>query len=277
MKHLRTYQNTNEILEDASNIPNESLVVGDEQLHIINDNTYIPAKYIQMNRGSENFIRTKYHANKNTNVKIIFESVAEDLQSWGWILGGGSYNIYLNTSHTGSHLGVYAQPMAYDSTSYTYKEDDLGITSSNKETLIPQEILHRKFIVTMNNLSIKIERYNTEGTEIDKVWVTNENDIMEYDNSNSLTESYRTPYSTIYLWVMHQYYNFSESTDGGVSIYGYARDARIYYCKFWEGTETKREYIPVYNTELQKYGLLETVSNTFEEGYYPNNLFVGEI
>lgn len=274
MKYLRRYD-TEELTSletEYSTLPTKFITYSSnfQKSTLVRNKRYIPAEYVEMKRGKENYIKTRYRANKDTNVRIVFESTNDNLDSWGWIFAGGTFNCLLNLSLTDATLAVSSTTKTYNSPYYTdlATASSLGITSSNRTEKLPQEILHRKFDLTINNRSIILHRYNLQGTAIDRTW-TATNSLTwnnEADYQNAISQSTEmTPYATIYLFVCHRWHN-PNSDDGGSSIYGYARDARIYYFKAWEGTETMREYIPIYDIVDKKYGFHETVSDTYTFG-----------
>lgn len=275
MRYLRRYdaEELTSLETEYSTLPTKFITYSSnfQTSTLVRNKRYVPAEYVHMLPSKENFIKTRYRANKNTNVRIIFESSNTDVDRWGWIFGGGDYCCMINMNNTAATLGISVVTRTYDSPYYTeFKSaDSLGITTSNRVEKLTDEIVNRKFDLTMNNRSVILHRYNSSGTAIDRTWtMTN---TMEWDNVANTqgaingTITWSTPYATLYLFVNHKEWH-NNLDDGGTGIYGYARYGKIYYCKFWEGTETMREYIPIYDIVDHKYGFHETVSDTYTFG-----------
>lgn len=275
MKYLRRYD-TEELTSletEYSTLPTKFIAYSSnfQKSTLVRNKRYIPAEYVEMVPNQENFIITRYRANKNTNVRIIFETVNDNANRWGWIFGGGDYCCMINLNNTSATLGVSVITKTYDSPHYTeFKSaNSLGITSTNRVEKLTNEIINRKFDLTMNNRSIILHRYNLEGTAIDRTWTATNtltwNNETHYQDIMQSKNTWSTPYATLYLFVNHKDWN-NNLDDGGTYIYGYTREARIYYFKAWEGTETMREYIPIYDIVDKKYGFHETVSDTYTFG-----------
>lgn len=174
MKYLRRYdfEELTSLETEYSTLPTKFITYSSnfQKSTLVRNKRYIPAEYVEMKRGQENYIKTRYRANKNTNVRIIFESTNDNLDSWGWIFAGGSFNCLLNLSLLAATLAVSSTTKTYDSPYYSELNTatSLGITSENRSEKLPQEILHRKFDLTINNQSIILHRYNSSGTAIDR-------------------------------------------------------------------------------------------------------------
>lgn len=276
MKYLRRYdsEELTSLETEYSTLPTKFITYSSnfQKSTLVRNKRYIPAEYVEMKRGQENYIKTGYRANKNTNVRIIFDLYDGDNTNGGWILGAGSFEIFINTGgYNQAHYGIRAATNVYDSPLFCNTEDDLGIDSTNLNEKNQEEIFDHKFEVILNNQSIEIKRYSVDGSQILNTW--RHADISVWDNETDTETAlnasdyyyYNTPYATIYLFVNHRGWN-NNKEDGGSYIYGYTRNARIYYCKFWEGTETMREYIPIYDIVDKKYGFHETVSDTYTFG-----------
>lgn len=123
--------------------------------------------------------------------------------------------------------------------------------------------------------------FGGSATEYNRIyfWVTpyNGSSSVRYIINNDYNQIQKLEItSSLFVWGSNSNYKQTPNSDSNINLclFGHNEDGTAvpftcydmeihYYFKIWEGEDLVRNYIPVYNTITQKYGLYDTVTKTF--------------